>query len=173
MSTKYEADAIKLVQNVDHVRLRPGMYVGGVNKAGLHHLVWEILDNSIDEVINGHASKIDVILEADGKGITIRDDGRGVPIDIHKATKKPAVEGIFTILGFGGKFGGENYKHSGGLHGVGAAVSNALSERLEVRVTKGGQVHEIAFKRGVVTKPLQVIGKIGRASCRERVSSPV
>lgn len=165
-STEYGADAIRLVQNIDHVRLRPGMYVGGVNKDGLHHLVWEILDNSVDEVINGHASKIEVVLEADHKGITIKDDGRGIPVDMHKELKVPAVVAVFTQLGAGGKFDGQSYRHSGGLHGVGAAVANALSEKLEVRVTRGGSVHEVEFVRGVQKGKLKVIGK-GRGTGTE------
>ncbi len=165
-SGEYTSDAIKLVQNIDHVRLRPGMYVGGVNKDGLHHLVWEILDNSVDEVINGHASKIEVVLEADRKGITIRDDGRGIPVDIHKELKIPAVVAVFTQLGAGGKFDGQSYRHSGGLHGVGAAVANALSEKLEVRVTRGGQIHEVEFVRGVPKGKIKVIGK-GRGTGTE------
>jgi DNA gyrase/topoisomerase IV subunit B len=165
-SGEYTSDAIKLVQNIDHVRLRPGMYVGGVNKDGLHHLVWEILDNSVDEVINGHASKIEVVLEADRKGITIRDDGRGIPVDIHKELKIPAVVAVFTQLGAGGKFDGQSYRHSGGLHGVGAAVANALSEKLEVRVTRGGHIHEVEFVRGVPKGKIKVIGK-GRGTGTE------
>ena len=147
--TDYGADAIQILQNIDHVRARPGMYIGGVNKEGLHHIVWEILDNSVDEVINGHASKIEVVLEADRRGITIIDDGRGVPVDMHPELKIPAVVAVFTQLGAGGKFDGESYRHSGGLHGVGAAVANALAEVLEVRVKRGGKLHEVVFDRGV------------------------
>ncbi len=146
----YGADSLQLLQNVDHVRARPAMYIGGTAKEGLHHIVWEILDNAVDEVINGHASKIEVVLEADRKGITIRDDGRGIPVDIHPKLEVPAVVGVFTQLGMGGKFDGESYRHSGGLHGVGAAVANALSEKLEVRIKRGGKVHEIQFVRGVL-----------------------
>ncbi len=162
----YGADAIKLVQNIDHVRARPGMYIGGLNKDGLHHLVWEILDNSVDEVINGHATQIDVLLEADHRGILIRDDGRGIPVDMHKELKVPAVVAVYTQLGAGGKFDGQSYRHSGGLHGVGAAVANALSEKLEVRVTRGGQIHEVEFVRGVQKGKMKVIGK-GRGTGTE------
>jgi DNA gyrase subunit B len=162
----YSDKSFKLVQNIDHVRARPGMYIGGLSKEGYHHLVWEILDNAVDEVINGYASKIDVVLEADHKGITIKDDGRGIPVEMHKEAKVPTVVGVFTQLGFGGKFDGQSYKHSGGLHGVGSAVANALSERLEVRVTRGGQVHEVAFVRGVVQGKLKAAGK-GRGSGTE------
>jgi DNA gyrase subunit B len=162
----YSDKSFKLVQNIDHVRARPGMYIGGLSKEGYHHLVWEILDNAVDEVINGYASKIDVVLDADHKGITIKDDGRGIPVEMHKQAKVPTVVGVFTQLGFGGKFDGQSYKHSGGLHGVGSAVANALSERLEVRVTRAGQVHEVAFVRGVVEGKLKATGK-GRGSGTE------
>ena len=114
---KYGADSLQLLQNVDHVRARPAMYIGGTNKDGLHHIVWEILDNAVDEVINGFASKIEVRLEADRRGITVIDDGRGIPVARHPELKMPAVVGVFTQLGMGGKFDGENYVHSGGLHG--------------------------------------------------------
>ncbi len=162
----YGASAIQIVEGIDHVRKRPGMYVGGINKDGLHHLVWEILDNSVDEVINGHASEIEVILDADHRGITIRDNGRGIPVDKHPQLKIPAVIAVFTKLGAGGKFDGSSYKHSGGLHGVGAAVANALSERLEVRVTRKGKVHEVIFERGVLQGKLKAAGS-GRGSGTE------
>ena len=157
-SGDYGAGAIQIVEGVDHVRKRPGMYIGGLSKDGLHHLVWEILDNSVDEVINGHATQITVALDADRRGITIRDNGRGIPIDKHPQLKIPAVVAVFTKLGAGGKFDGSSYKHSGGLHGVGAAVANALAERLEVRVTRGGAVHEVAFERGVLVNMLKKVG---------------
>ncbi|HRI06988.1 MAG TPA: ATP-binding protein, partial [Nannocystaceae bacterium] len=137
-SKTYDASSIQVLEGVEHVRKRPGMYIGGVNKDGLHHLAWEILDNAVDEVINGHASKIEVILDKDHRGLTIKDNGRGVPVDTHPTLKVPAVVAVYTKLGAGGKFDGESYKHSGGLHGVGAAVVNALSERLEVTVTRDG-----------------------------------
>jgi len=155
----YGAASIQILEGIDHVRKRPGMYIGGLSKDGLHHLVWEILDNSVDEVINGHASKIQVVLDADRRGITISDNGRGIPVDKHPTLKVPAVVAVFTKLGAGGKFDGQSYKHSGGLHGVGAAVANALSERLEVRVTRGGAKHEIAFERGILEGKLQKVGK--------------
>ncbi|NVB36208.1 type IIA DNA topoisomerase subunit B [Pseudenhygromyxa sp. WMMC2535] len=154
----YGAESIQILQNIDHVRARPGMYIGGVNKDGLHHIVWEILDNSVDEVINGHASKIEVVLEADHRGITIIDDGRGIPVDKHPELKMPAVVAVFTQLGAGGKFDGESYKHSGGLHGVGAAVANALAERLEVRVKRSGKIHEVVFDRGVLQGKMRKSG---------------
>ena len=112
-SNGYGADSIQIVEGVDHVRKRPGMYIGGLNKDGLHHLVWEVLDNSVDEVINGHASQIKVTIDADRKGITIEDNGRGIPVDKHPQLKIPAVVAVFTKLGAGGKFDGSSYKHSG------------------------------------------------------------
>jgi len=157
-SNGYDADSIQILEGVDHVRKRPGMYIGGLNKDGLHHLVWEVLDNSVDEVINGHASQIKVTIDADRKGITIEDNGRGIPVDKHPQLKIPAVVAVFTKLGAGGKFDGSSYKHSGGLHGVGAAVANALAERLEVRVSRGGACYEVAFERGVVVAKLKKIG---------------
>ncbi len=153
-SKTYDASSIQVLEGVEHVRKRPGMYIGGVNKDGLHHLAWEILDNAVDEVINGHASKIEVILDKDHRGLTIKDNGRGVPVDTHPTLKVPAVVAVYTKLGAGGKFDGESYKVSGGLHGVGAAVANALSERLEVTVTRDGHTWEIGFERG------QPVGKL-------------
>ncbi|HWB81934.1 MAG TPA: ATP-binding protein, partial [Nannocystaceae bacterium] len=126
----YDASSIQVLEGVDHVRKRPGMYIGGLNKEGLHHLIWEVLDNSVDEVINGHASQITVTLDEDHQGVTITDNGRGIPIDPHPTLKVPAVVVVYTKLGAGGKFDGSSYKHSGGLHGVGAAVANALSSKL-------------------------------------------
>jgi DNA gyrase/topoisomerase IV subunit B len=163
----YDADALQLKQNIDHVRERPAMYIGGTDKHGLHHIAWEILDNAVDEVINGHASKIEVVLEADRKGITIRDDGRGVPVDIHPELKIPAVIGVYTQLGMGAKFGGDSYAHSGGLHGVGATVANALSERLEVRVRRNGKVHEVHFVRGVLQGKMKSSPANGRGTGTE------
>jgi DNA gyrase/topoisomerase IV subunit B len=154
----YDASAIQVLEGVDHVRKRPGMYIGGVNKDGLHHLVWEILDNSVDEVINGHASQIEVKLDKDLKGITITDNGRGIPVDLHPTLKVPAVVAVFTKLGAGGKFDGQSYKHSGGLHGVGAAVANALSESLTAKVWRDGAAWEIGFERGVVQGKLKKLG---------------
>ena len=154
----YDADAIQFLEGVDHVRKRPGMYIGGVNKEGLHHLVWEILDNSVDEAINGHASEITVELDDDHCGITIADNGRGIPIDKHAKLKIPAVVAVFTKLGAGGKFDGGSYKHSGGLHGVGAAVANALSSELTVQVWRKGGKWEVYFERGVQVGKLKKTG---------------
>src|SRR5690242_2137036 len=130
MATEYTAKDIQVLEGLEPVRRRPGMYIGGVGSAGLHHLVWEILDNAVDEAMNGHASNIDVMLHKDGASMTIEDDGRGIPVDKHPQTKTSALEVIFTTLHAGGKFGEGNYKTAGGLHGVGASVVNALSREL-------------------------------------------
>ncbi len=157
---KYDAGSIEFLEGVAHVRKRPGMYIGGVSKEGLHHLLWEILDNSVDEAINGHARRIEVVLDADHRGVRVTDDGRGIPVDRHPKLKIPAVVAVFTKLGAGGKFDDRSYRHSGGLHGVGAAVANALSERLEVEVRRGGARYEVAFERG---KPVGGLRKKGKA----------
>ncbi len=149
MAKKYDASAIEVVENLEAVRKRPGMYIGDTNSRGLHHLVKEIVDNSIDEHLAGHASKILVTLNADNS-VSVEDDGRGIPVDIHPKTKKSAVETVFTVLHAGGKFGGENsgYKMSGGLHGVGSSVVNALSEYLDVTVWTNKKEYNIRFTKG-------------------------
>jgi DNA gyrase subunit B/topoisomerase-4 subunit B len=147
-TTNYTAKDITVLEGLEPVRKRPGMYIGGVGSAGLHHLVWEILDNSIDEAMNGHASNIRVTLHADGASITIEDDGRGIPVDKHPQTKKSALEVIFTFLHAGGKFEQGNYKTAGGLHGVGASVVNALSKELIATVKRDGAQWEMRFKQG-------------------------
>src|SRR5438477_11192907 len=134
------------------------MYIGGVGSTGLHHLVWEIVDNSVDEAMNGHASNIWVTLHADGSSITIEDDGRGIPVDRHSSTKKSALEVIFTMLHAGGKFEHGNYKTAGGLHGVGASVVNALSKELVATVKRDGAQWEMRFKQGKPVAPLKKIG---------------
>ncbi len=154
----YDASSIQVLEGVDHVRKRPGMYIGGINKDGLHHLCWEILDNAVDEVINGHASRIEVVLDKDHCGITISDNGRGIPVDVHPQLKISAVIAVFTKLGAGGKFDSTSYKHSGGLHGVGAAVANALSEQLVVHVRRDGAEWEMKFERGVPVGKLRKLG---------------
>jgi DNA topoisomerase IV B subunit len=154
----YTAKDITVLEGLEPVRKRPGMYIGGVSSAGLHHLVWEVLDNSIDEAMNGYASTIVVTLHADGSSITISDDGRGIPVDKHPATKKSALEVIFTVLHAGGKFETGNYKTSGGLHGVGASVVNALSKELVATVRRDGAQWEMQFKQGRPTGPLKKVG---------------
>src|SRR6188474_3700823 len=144
----YTAKDITVLEGLEPVRKRPGMYIGGVGSTGLHHLVWEILDNAIDEAMNGHASNVRVTLHRDGSSITIEDDGRGIPVDVHPKTKKTAIEVIFTVLHAGGKFESGSYKTAGGLHGVGASVVNALSTELLASVKRDGSLWEMAFKRG-------------------------
>src|SRR5687767_15056642 len=154
----YTAKDITVLEGLEPVRKRPGMYIGGVSSAGLHHLVWEVLDNSIDEAMNGYASTIVVTLHEDGSSITIADDGRGIPVDKHPATKKSALEVIFTVLHAGGKFESGNYKTSGGLHGVGASVVNALSKELVATVRRDGAQWEMRFKQGHPQGPLKKTG---------------
>ena len=156
----YTAKDITVLEGLEPVRKRPGMYIGGVGSSGLHHLVWEILDNSIDEAMNGYASNITVTLHDDGSSITIADDGRGIPVDRHPKTKKSAVEVIFTTLHAGGKFDAGNYKTAGGLHGVGASVVNALSKELVARVRRDGAEWEVKFKQG---HPVAALKKVGPA----------
>jgi DNA gyrase subunit B len=156
----YTAKDITVLEGLEPVRKRPGMYIGGVSAAGLHHLVWEVLDNSIDEAMNGHASNIVVTLHGDGSSITITDDGRGIPVDKHPKTKKSAIEVIFTVLHAGGKFESGNYKTSGGLHGVGASVVNALSKELVATVKRDGAEWEMRFKQGT---PVGALKKVGPA----------
>ncbi|MBI2376895.1 MAG: type IIA DNA topoisomerase subunit B [Deltaproteobacteria bacterium] len=158
MSTKkktYDENDIKVLEGLEPVRVRPGMYIGGTDVHGYHHLLREILDNSIDEVMNGHASNIDVILEDDYQGVTIGDDGRGIPIGIMEKFKKPAVEVILTTLHSGGKFDAESYEVSGGLHGVGSSVVNALSEEMTVWIDRDGYEHHQTYSRGRPLTPLK------------------
>src|SRR5882672_1961895 len=154
----YTAKDITVLEGLEPVRKRPGMYIGGVGSSGLHHLVWEILDNSIDEAMNGYASNIAVTLHEDGSSITVSDDGRGIPVDKHPKTKKSALEVIFTVLHAGGKFEQGNYKTAGGLHGVGASVVNALSSELKASVKRDGSTWEMSFKRGHVVGSLKKAG---------------
>ena len=159
-TANYSAKDITVLEGLEPVRKRPGMYIGGVGSAGLHHLIWEILDNSVDEAMNGHASNIWVTLHADASSITIEDDGRGIPVDKHPTTKKSALEVIFTFLHAGGKFEHGNYKTAGGLHGVGASVVNALSKELVATVKRDGAQWEMRFKQG---KPVSGLKKLGPA----------
>jgi DNA gyrase subunit B/topoisomerase-4 subunit B len=160
MST-YNASSIQVLEGLEPVRKRPGMYIGGTGSAGLHHLVWEIFDNSVDEAMNGHADQIEVILHKDGTSVTVSDNGRGIPVDKHPTHKKPAVEIILCTLHAGGKFdnsGQGNYKTSGGLHGVGASVVNALSKKLVVTVKRDGYEWQMEFKQGKPVSPLKKLG---------------
>ncbi|AHX74698.1 DNA topoisomerase (ATP-hydrolyzing) subunit B [Streptococcus agalactiae] len=154
---EYDASQIQVLEGLEAVRMRPGMYIGSTSKEGLHHLVWEIVDNSIDEALAGFAGHIKVYIEPDNS-ITVVDDGRGIPVDIQEKTGRPAVETVFTVLHAGGKFGGGGYKVSGGLHGVGSSVVNALSTQLDVKVYKNGKVHYQEYQRGVVVNDLEIIG---------------
>ena len=154
-ASKYGADEIVALEGLEPVRKRPGMYIGGVGSQGLHHLVWEILDNSVDEAMNGHASEIVVTLHKDGSTLTVSDNGRGIPVDKHRKTKKSALEMVLTILHAGGKFEGKNYKTSGGLHGVGASAVNALSKKLTAVVRRDGAQYRMEFSQGKPTSGLQ------------------
>ena len=153
----YDASEIQVLEGLEAVRKRPGMYIGSTSSSGLHHLVYEIVDNAIDEALAGYCSEISVTIN-EGNTITVVDNGRGIPVDIQAQTGKPALEVVYTVLHAGGKFGGGGYKVSGGLHGVGASVVNALSEWLEVQVHKDGKIYEMKFARGKVTQPITVVG---------------
>lgn len=157
LAREYDASQIQVLEGLEAVRKRPGMYIGSTSSQGLHHLAWEIIDNGIDEALAGFADKIDVIVEKDNS-ITVTDNGRGIPVDIQKKTGKPALETVFTVLHAGGKFGGGGYKVSGGLHGVGASVVNALSTELDARVMKDGKIYYIDFALGKVKTPMKTIG---------------
>ncbi|MCA9216476.1 MAG: type IIA DNA topoisomerase subunit B, partial [Planctomycetales bacterium] len=161
-NNNYTASDIVALEGLDPVRKRPGMYIGGVGSTGLHHLVWEILDNSVDEAMNGYASEINVTLHKDGHTVTVSDNGRGIPVDKHPKTKKPALEMVLTILHAGGKFEGKNYKTSGGLHGVGASVVNALSKKLVAIVKRDGAQHRMEFSKG------KTIGRLQKAKGKIR-----
>ena len=155
---EYGGSEIQVLEGLEAVRKRPGMYIGSTSESGLHHLVYEIVDNSIDEALAGYCTDITVTINP-GNTITVTDNGRGIPVDIQPQTGRPALEVVFTVLHAGGKFGGGGYKVSGGLHGVGASVVNALSEWLEVQVHKNGEIYEMKFARGKITQEMKVVGK--------------
>ena len=157
LAAQYDASQIQVLEGLEAVRKRPGMYIGSTSSAGLHHLVWEIVDNSIDEALAGFATHIEIDITKENH-IRVTDDGRGIPVDIQEKTGRPAVETVFTVLHAGGKFGGGGYKVSGGLHGVGASVVNALSTDLTVQVFKDGNIYEQSYKRGAVLEDLKIIG---------------
>ncbi len=158
VTQEYGAEQIQVLEGLEAVRKRPGMYIGSTSSSGLHHLVYEIVDNAIDEALAGYCKHITVTINP-GNSITVTDDGRGIPVDIQAQTGRPALEVVYTVLHAGGKFGGGGYKVSGGLHGVGASVVNALSEWLRVRVHKNGNIYEMKFARGHITQEMTVVGK--------------
>ncbi len=161
VETEYDASEIQVLEGLEAVRKRPGMYIGSTSASGLHHLVYEIVDNSIDEALAGYCTDITVTIN-EGNTITVTDNGRGIPVDIQQQTGRPALEVVFTVLHAGGKFGGGGYKVSGGLHGVGASVVNALSEWLVVQVHKDGRIHEMHFSRGSITREMTIVGETDR-----------
>ena len=167
VSQEYDASQIQVLEGLEAVRKRPGMYIGSTSSSGLHHLVYEIVDNSIDEALAGYCTHIEVDIE-EGDIIRVSDNGRGIPVDIQEQTGKSALEVVFTVLHAGGKFGGGGYKVSGGLHGVGASVVNALSEWLEVQVHKDGKIHQMRFSRGDILEPIHVVGETDRTGTTVR-----
>ena len=158
VTQEYGAEQIQVLEGLEAVRKRPGMYIGSTSSSGLHHLVYEIVDNAIDEALAGYCKHITVTINP-GDSITVTDDGRGIPVDIQAQTGRPALEVVYTVLHAGGKFGGGGYKVSGGLHGVGASVVNALSQWLQVRVHKNGNIYEMKFARGAITQEMKIVGK--------------
>ena len=158
VTQEYGAEQIQVLEGLEAVRKRPGMYIGSTSVSGLHHLVYEIVDNAIDEALAGYCKHITVTINP-GNSITVTDDGRGIPVDIQPQTGRPALEVVYTVLHAGGKFGGGGYKVSGGLHGVGASVVNALSEWLTVQVHKNGNIYEMRFARGNITQEMKIVGK--------------
>ncbi|ALV23127.1 hypothetical protein ASO20_00325 [Mycoplasma sp. (ex Biomphalaria glabrata)] len=167
MEKKYDASNIQVLEGLDAVRKRPGMYIGSTDSTGLHHLIWEILDNSIDEIMNGFGNKIKLTIHKDGS-VSVEDNGRGIPVDNHPKFHKPAIEIIFTTLHSGGKFNEDSYKSSGGLHGVGSSVVNALSKRLRAEVSRDGFLYEIEFKNGEISLPLRRVSKTNATGSKIR-----
>ena len=167
ITQEYDASKIQVLEGLEAVRKRPGMYIGSTSSSGLHHLVYEIADNSIDEALAGYCDRIEVIIEP-GDVICVRDNGRGIPVDIQEQTGKSALEVVFTVLHAGGKFGGGGYKVSGGLHGVGASVVNAMSEWLVVHVHKNGKIYEMKFSRGNITQEMRIVGDTDRTGTTVR-----
>ena len=167
ITQEYDASKIQVLEGLEAVRKRPGMYIGSTSSSGLHHLVYEIVDNSIDEALAGYCDRIEVIIEP-GDVICVRDNGRGIPVDIQEQTGKSALEVVFTVLHAGGKFGGGGYKVSGGLHGVGASVVNAMSEWLVVHVHKNGRIYEMKFSRGNITQEMRIVGDTDRTGTTVR-----
>ncbi len=167
VTQEYDASQIQVLEGLEAVRKRPGMYIGSTSSSGLHHLVYEIVDNSIDEALAGYCNRIEVVIEP-GDIISVTDNGRGIPVDIQEQTGKSALEVVFTVLHAGGKFGGGGYKVSGGLHGVGASVVNAMSEWLIVQVHKNGKIYEMRFSRGHITQEMRIIGDTDRTGTTVR-----
>ena len=167
VKSEYGEEQIQVLEGLEAVRKRPGMYIGSTSSSGLHHLVYEIVDNSIDEALAGYCDRIEVIIEP-GDVICVRDNGRGIPVDIQEQTGKSALEVVFTVLHAGGKFGGGGYKVSGGLHGVGASVVNAMSEWLVVHVHKNGKIYEMKFSRGNITQEMRIVGDTDRTGTTVR-----
>ena len=167
ITQEYDASQIQVLEGLEAVRKRPGMYIGSTSSSGLHHLVYEIVDNSIDEALAGYCDRIEVVIEP-GDVISVSDNGRGIPVDIQEQTGKSALEVVFTVLHAGGKFGGGGYKVSGGLHGVGASVVNAMSEWLVVQVHKNGKIYEMRFSRGHITQEMRIIGDTDRTGTTVR-----
>ena len=167
ITQEYDASKIQVLEGLEAVRKRPGMYIGSTSSSGLHHLVYEIVDNAIDEALAGYCDRIEVIIEP-GDVICVRDNGRGIPVDIQEQTGKSALEVVFTVLHAGGKFGGGGYKVSGGLHGVGASVVNAMSEWLVVHVHKNGKIYEMKFSRGNITQEMKIVGDTDRTGTTVR-----
>ncbi|HMQ02191.1 MAG TPA: DNA topoisomerase (ATP-hydrolyzing) subunit B [Candidatus Doudnabacteria bacterium] len=168
----YSAENITVLEGLDPVRKRPGMYIGSTSETGLHHLIWEVVDNAVDEAMAGHADRIEVVIQKDG-GLTVHDNGRGIPVDVHKTTKKSALETVLTVLHAGGKFGGDasGYKVSGGLHGVGVSVVNALSTNLTAQVRRDGKIYEQKYKIGVPQGKVKEIGKVDKKDTRQTGTS--